>query len=150
VTDRIDRIGIVVSVLLLVIVLEFVRRKRLSEEYSFVWVVCALAVLGISLRRDLFDRTALWLGVYYPPSLLLLVLLVVVFVGSLTISVVLSRHRRQIERLIEDSAILSAELRELRQSGPAATQSADGPASRPKSASTLNAGEYVSGQPRPH
>jgi hypothetical protein len=33
----------------------------------------------------------------------------------LSISVVLSRHRRQIERLIEDSAILAAELRELRE-----------------------------------
>jgi hypothetical protein len=72
-------------------------------------------VLGMSLRRDLLDRTARWLGVYYPPSLLLLVLLVLVFVGSLSISVVLSRHRRQIERLMEDSAILSAELRELRE-----------------------------------
>ncbi len=112
--ERIDRIGVVVSGVLLLVVLELVRRKRLNEEYSFLWVVGALLVLVLSVRRDLLDRTAHWLGVYYPPSLLLLVLLVVVFVGSLSISVVLSRHRRQIERLIEDSAILSAELRELR------------------------------------
>jgi len=115
VIDRIDTIGIVVSVALLLLVLELVRRRRLNEEYSFLWIVCALAVLGLSLRRDLLDRSARWLGVYYPPSLLLLVLLVVVFVGSLSISVVLSRHRRQIERLMEDSAILTAEIRELRQ-----------------------------------
>jgi hypothetical protein len=149
VTDRIDTIGVVVSVVFLVIVLELVRRKRLSEEYSFVWVACALAVLGISLRRDLLDRTALWLGVYYPPSLLLLVLLVVVFVGSLTISVVLSRHRRQIERLIEDSAILSAELRELREPGPGATQAAGDVAPHSKSSATRSPGDYVSG-PRAH
>ena len=114
-SDRIDIIGVVVGVAMVLLVLELVRRKRLNEEYSLLWVVGALAVLGISLRRDLLDRTARWLGVYYPPSLLLLVLLVVVFVGSLSISVVLSRHRRQIERLIEDSAILTAELRELRE-----------------------------------
>jgi hypothetical protein len=115
VSDRIDIIGVVVGVAMVVLVLELVRRKRLNEEYSLLWIVGAVAVLGISLRRDLLDRTARWLGVYYPPSLLLLVLLVVVFVGSLSISVVLSRHRRQIERLIEDSAILTAELRELRE-----------------------------------
>jgi len=115
VTDRIDRAGLVVSVALLLVVLELVRRKKLSEEFSFLWVVGALAVLGISLRRDLLDRTALWLGVYYPPSLLLLILLVIVFVGSLSFTVVLSRHRRQIERLMEDSAILTAEIRELRE-----------------------------------
>lgn len=114
-TERIDRIGIAISLVLLLVVLELVRRKRLSEEYSFLWVIGALVVLGVSLRRDLLDRTAHWLGVYYPPSLLLLILLVVVFVGSLSISVVLSRHRRQIERLMEDTAIMSAELRELRE-----------------------------------
>ena len=113
-TDRIDKAGLVVSLVLLLLVLELVRRKKLSEEFSFLWVAGALAVLGISLRRDVLDRTALWLGVYYPPSLLLLILLVVVFVGSLSFTVVLSRHRRQIERLMEDSAILSAEIRELR------------------------------------
>lgn len=113
--DRIDVIGVAVSAGLLLLVLELVRRKRLNEEYSLLWVLGALAVLGLSLRRDLLDRTARWLGVYYPPSLLLLVLLVVVFVGSLSISVVLSRHRRQIERLMEDSAILAAEVRELRE-----------------------------------
>ena len=114
-SDRIDRIGLAVGVALALLVLELVRRKRLNEEYSLLWVVGALSVLALSLRRDLLDRTAIWLGVYYPPSLLLLVLLVVVFVGSLSISVVLSRHRRQIERLTEDSAVLSAELRELRE-----------------------------------
>jgi hypothetical protein len=115
VTDRIDKAGLVVSVVLLLLVLELVRRKKLSEEFSFLWVLGALAVLGISLRRGLLDRTALWLGVYYPPSLLLLILLVIVFVGSLSFTVVLSRHRRQIERLMEDSAILTAEIRELRE-----------------------------------
>ena len=126
-TDRIDRIGLVVGVALVLLVLELVRRKRLNEEYSLLWVVGAVLVLGLSLRRDLLDRTARWLGVYYPPSLLLLVLLVVVFVGSLSISVVLSRHRRQIERLMEDSAILSAEVRELRERE---SQSSTGPVTR--------------------
>ena len=114
-TDRIDNAGLIVSVALLLLVLELVRRKRLNEEFSILWIAGALAALALSLRRDLLDRTARWLGVYYPPSLLLLVLLVVVFVGSLSISIVLSRHRRQIERLMEDSAIHAAELRELRE-----------------------------------
>ena len=37
-----------------------------------------------------------------------------VFVASLCFSVIVSRQRQQIERLIEETAILSAELRELR------------------------------------
>jgi hypothetical protein len=37
-----------------------------------------------------------------------------VFVASLCFSVIVSRQRQQIERLIEETAILTAEVRELR------------------------------------
>ena len=57
---------------------------------------------------------ARWLGVYYPPIVLVMLLIVMVFVASLCFSVIVSRQRQQIERLIEETAILSAELRELR------------------------------------
>jgi hypothetical protein len=42
-----------------------------------------------------------------------MVLIVMVFVASLCFSVIVSRQRQQIERLIEETAILSAELRDL-------------------------------------
>ena len=114
--DRIDGIGVAVSLALLAIVLELSRRRKLTEEYSLLWVLCGVGLLVLSIRRDWLDRSALWLGVYYPPSLLLLALIVVVFVAALSFSVVLSSHRRQIERLIEDTALLAAELREVRES----------------------------------
>ena len=60
------------------------------------------------------DASARWLGVYYPPAVLLMVLILMVFVASLCFSVIVSRQRQQIERLIEETAILAAELRELR------------------------------------
>lgn len=113
--DRIQIVALAVSLLLLLVVLELVRRRKLTEEYSFLWIGCSLALLVLALRRQILDATAHWLGVYYPPILLLLVLIVMVFVASLYFSVIVSRQRRQIERLIEETAILSAELRELRQ-----------------------------------
>lgn len=111
---RIQVLAIVVSVLLLVGVLELVRRRKLTEEYSFLWIVCAVVLVVLSVRRDLLDASALWLGVYYPPAILVLLLIVTVFVASLCFSVILSRHRQQIERLVEETAILAAELREER------------------------------------
>jgi hypothetical protein len=114
VTDRVQIVSLVSSVLLLVLVLELVRRRRLAEEYSALWIVLAVALIGISLRRDVLDRTAQWLGVYYPPAVIVLMLVAIVSVAALSFSVILSRHQRQIERLIEENAILGAELRELR------------------------------------
>ena len=115
-TDRIQIVSLTVSVLLLLVVFELVRRRKLTEEYSFLWILCALALVLLSVRRQILDATARWLGVYYPPAVLLMVLILMVFVASLCFSVIVSRQRQQIERLIEETAILAAEIRELRRS----------------------------------
>ena len=110
-TSRIQIVAIVGSVAFLLLVLELVRRRRLAEEYSALWIVAALVLLFASLRRDMIDRTASWLGIYYGPTVLLLGLLVVVAAALLWMSVILTKQQGQIEHLIEETAILGAELR---------------------------------------
>ena len=112
-TDIVQLIGVVISAILLLVVLELVRRRRLSEEYSFFWIVGVVVLLGLSLRREILHVTARWMGIYYPPMVLVLALVLVVFIGLLYFSVVTSSLRRQIERLVEEQAILDADLREL-------------------------------------
>ena len=109
--SRIQVLAIVGSVAFLLLVLELVRRRRLAEEYSAIWIVAALVMLFASVRRDAIDRTAAWLGIYYGPAVLLLGLLVVVAAALLWMSVILTKQQAQIEHLIEETAILSAELR---------------------------------------
>lgn len=116
-TDPVQILAVTVSLLLLGFVLELVRRKRLTEEYSFVWLVCAAALLGLSLGRGLLERVALSIGIFYPPAALILVLILFVFIASVSFSVVVSRHRQQIERLVEETALLEARLRELSEHG---------------------------------
>ena len=111
--EPVQIIALLTSLFLLGLVLELVRRKKLTEEYSFVWLICAVALLGVALGRRLLDQVALAMGIYYPPAALLLVLIFFVFVASLSFSVVVSRQRQQIERLIEEAALLEARLREL-------------------------------------
>jgi hypothetical protein len=106
-------VAIVVSALLLVVVVDLVRRRKLTEEYSFIWIVCAVALLVLSVWRETLHAVARWLGVFYPPAVLIMVLIVFVFVACLYFSVVVSRQREQIERLVEEVAILDARQREL-------------------------------------
>ena len=112
-TDRIQIVALTVSALLLLVVLELVRRRKLTEEYSFLWILSALALLILSARREILPAVAGWLGVSYTPILLVMALIVMMFVASLCFSVIVSRQRQQIERLIEETAILAAELRDL-------------------------------------
>ena len=112
--DRIQIVAVTVSLLLLVVVIDLVRRRKLTEEYSLLWILSSVAMLVLSARREILHTLARWLGVYYPPMVLLMLLVVMVFVASLCFSVVMSRQRQQIEHLIEETALLSAELRDIR------------------------------------
>lgn len=114
-TSRIQIVAIVGSIAFLVLVLELVRRRRLAEEYSALWIVASLVLLLAAVRRDLIDRAAGWLGIYYGPAVLLLGLVVTVSAVLLWMSVVLSRQQSQIDHLIEETAILGAELRETKE-----------------------------------
>ena len=114
VIDRIQVIAIVLSAVFLLGVLELVRRRKLVEEYSFLWIAVATLMLAISVWRELLHSAARELGVHDPPNVLLIALTAAVVLALLGISVILSRQRRQIERLIEDASILSAEVRDLR------------------------------------
>lgn len=110
--DPVQLLAITVSSLLLLLVLELVRRRVLGEEYAIVWILGGIAMLALSVWRGALDAVARWLGVHYGPAVLLLLLGVFVFIGLLFFSAVVSRQRVQIERLIEDVAILEARLRE--------------------------------------
>src|SRR6478735_1341776 len=115
-TDVVQLVSIVVSGALLVAVIELVRRAQLTEEYSFIWIACSVALLVLSLWRNLLDLAASALGVHYPPALLLLALTFFVVIVSLYFSVVVSRHRKEIERLVQEVALLDADVRMLRES----------------------------------
>ncbi len=124
--NTIQIVGVITSGLLLFLVLELVRRRKLTEEYSFFWILCALALLGLSLWREIIDTSARWLGVFYPPVVLLLVLVFFVFVGLLYFSVIVSTYRRRIEELIGRVAILEALERRQEIPSPSVSSSTDG------------------------
>jgi len=118
-TDLVQIIAVSVSSALLALVLELVRRRKLTEEYSVLWVLCGVALLVFSIWRDGLHVAARALGIYYPPAVLILVLGFFVFIVSLSFSVVVSRQRQQIERLIEEVGLLSAAVRDLEKQLPA-------------------------------
>jgi hypothetical protein len=131
VPDRIQILAIGVSAAFLILVLELVRRRKLVEEYSFLWIVVAVLVLAVSIWRELLHTAARDLGVHDPPNVLLIALTAAVLFALLGVSLILSRQRRQIDRLIEDTSILSAEVKDLRSRGENATYAPGSGPNRP-------------------
>ena len=49
--DRIQIVSIVAAVLLLFVILELVRRRRLLERYALVWLGSGIIILALAIWR---------------------------------------------------------------------------------------------------
>ena len=115
--DRTQLQTLIASIGLLLAVFELIRRRKLTEEYSFLWILLGATLLVVSIRADLLAAAARFVGVTNPVLPLVLAVTAMIVV-CLCLSVIVSRQRHQIDRLIEETAILAAELRELRAAPP--------------------------------
>lgn len=105
------------SALLLLIVLELVRRRRLFERYALLWLLSAVVLLSLSVWGGLLDAVADTLGVDYPPSALFLIAFGFILVLLLHFSVVISRLSDQTKVLAQRVALAEERLRGL-EDGP--------------------------------
>src|SRR5687768_15812858 len=98
-------VAIVGSIVLLAIVLELVRRRRLFERYALLWLLSTLVLLLLSAWGGLLDTVADALGVSYPPSALFLFAFGFVLILLLHFSVVISRLSDQTKVLAQRVAL---------------------------------------------
>jgi hypothetical protein len=102
-----------VSILLLVVVFELIRSRRLRERYALLWLATGLVLIALSAWRDGLNTLARWVGVRsYPPAVLFAVGLLFVIVVLLHYSTVLSRLSDQNTILAQRVALLENRLDE--------------------------------------
>jgi hypothetical protein len=111
VDSRIQIVAGAVTLVLLVVVLELVRRRRLLERYALLWLLATLVLLALAIWRDVLDRVASSLGVAYPPNALFVIGLGFVLVLLLHFSVAVSRLSDQGKILAQRVALLEDRLR---------------------------------------
>lgn len=100
-----------VTVALLLIVLELVRRRRLLERYALLWLFSTIVLLVLAVWRGLLDDVAQRIGVAYPPNALFVIALFFVLVLLLHFSVAISRLSDQSKILAQRIAMLEELLR---------------------------------------
>jgi len=120
--SRTQLLAIISAVGLLIIVLELVRRRRLREEYSWIWLLTAIGYLAIAIVPGLIEWVAGAIGSVRPTSVFAFFGLFFLFLVSIQFSVQISRLAEQNKDLAQQVAILDSELRRLgqAQSAPSA------------------------------
>ena len=99
-------VALALSLGLLFVVLELVRRRRLLERYALLWLFSALALVLLTAWADLLQVAADLIGVAYPPSALFLIAFGFVIVLLLHFSVAVSRLADQSKVLAQRLAML--------------------------------------------
>ena len=88
---RASIVGVIASLVLLVIVLELVRGRRLKERYALLWLATGGVLLVLSAWRGALNTIAGWVGVEtYPPAVLFAVATLFILLVLLHYSTVLS------------------------------------------------------------
>jgi hypothetical protein len=106
-------VGAIASVLLIVIIIELIRSRRLRERYALLWLLTGLVLLVFSLWRGGLNTVAGWAGVTgYPPAVLFALGLLFVIVVLLHYSTVISKLSDQNTILAQRVALLEAEMEE--------------------------------------
>ncbi len=101
--------AILTSLATLVFIVELVRRRRLKEEYSWLWIVTAAGMLLLSSWYGLIELVTRAIGSKTVTTTLFLFGLLFLLVISVHFSTMISRLTQQVRRLTQEIAILSAE-----------------------------------------
>jgi hypothetical protein len=101
---RVSIAAAIASVILLLVVFELIRSRRLRERYALLWLLTGVVLLVLSLWRGGLNTIAGWFGISgYPPAILFAV-------GILFILLVLLHYSTVISRLSDQSTILAQRL----------------------------------------
>jgi len=104
--SRVTVLSIVVSSALLLYILEMVRRRKLREEYSILWLAGSVVILVLSLKQDWLIGIALAAGIAYPPSFLFLVGILFILLILIHFSIAISKLHMMNKKMAQEIALL--------------------------------------------
>jgi hypothetical protein len=109
-------IAAIAAFVLLLVVFELIRSRRLRERYALLWLLTGIVLVVLSAWRGGLNTIAGWLGVRgYPPAVLFAVGLLFVILVLLHYSTVISRLSDQNVILAQRLALLETKLDEQRE-----------------------------------
>lgn len=105
--------GIVSAVLVLVVVFDLLRRRRVRERHALWWIVAGFLALVVAVFPNLLIATSELLGIDVPTNLGFFVSVVILFLVSVQHSAELTVLEEKTRTLAEHAALHDERLRRL-------------------------------------
>jgi hypothetical protein len=116
--DILKLLAICGSAAVLLLVIELIRRGRLKERYSLLWLLASGVLLVLSTTKGI-EYISHLVGIYYPPSALFLVAFLFLLMITLHFSIVISGLSEKNKKLAQELALLKQEVAAMSQRGAA-------------------------------
>ena len=112
--NRVRIAAVIVTAVMLGVVLELVRRRRLVERYALLWMTVALVLLVLAIWNQLLSVASNAIGIEVPANALFIAAFAVAFLLLLHFSVITTRLSEETKILAQEVARLDAEARAAR------------------------------------
>ncbi len=107
-TSQTRIVAALIALAFMLMILELIRRDRLQERYSVIWLLAGLGMLAFAAFPTLLEVVANLMGVRDTNVALFSVVLLLLLGLALNFSVIMSRQAAQITRLAQERAIEKA------------------------------------------
>lgn len=111
-TVRVSVVAAIAALLMLAVIFELIRSRRLHERYAILWLVTGTIILVLAVWRSALGTLADWVGIAYPPSALFVLASFFILIVLLHYSTVISKLADQNRVLAQRLALLENKLHE--------------------------------------
>jgi hypothetical protein len=126
ITQRLQLFAIVVGVIFLVMMIELIRKNRVTLKYALLWLFSGLVLLVLAIFPQVLNWISRLIGVYSPVNALFAILLCCGLVLMISFSVIVSGNKKAEVRLTQKISLLENRIRELeKQTKDAGTEAAE-------------------------
>ena len=102
--------AIVASILIMVLVVELVRRRKLREEYSWLWLVTGALIILLVVWYDFLVFITHLIGAIAPTTTLFIFGLLFLMVISLHYSIQISKLSSQVKEMAQELTLLKGQI----------------------------------------
>jgi hypothetical protein len=111
-TVRVSFFAAIAALVLLAVIFELIRSRRLHERYAIMWLLTGGVILVLAVWRDALGTLADLVGIAYPPSALFVLASLFILVVLLHYSTVISKLADQNRILAQRLALLESKVRD--------------------------------------
>jgi hypothetical protein len=111
---RVSIAAAIAAAILLLVVFELIRSRRLQERYALLWLLTGVVIFILAVWRSLLGSVSDLVGIAYPPSALFILAAFFILMVLLHYSTVISKLSEQNTSLAQRLALLEHKLERAR------------------------------------